>query len=139
MPDAPDPITDLLRESKTIAVVGLSSNPLRPSHEVASYLQRAGYQIIPVNPNESEVLGQKSYARLEDIPVPIDIVDVFRRVENVPAVADSAIAIRAKCLWLQQGITHAQAVAKAQAAGLFVIQDACLFVEHRKRRMEIGK
>jgi hypothetical protein len=106
---------------------------------VASYLQRAGYQIIPVNPNESEVLGQKSYARLEDIPVPIDIVDVFRRVENVPAVADSAIAIRAKCLWLQQGITHAQAVAKAQAAGLFVIQDACLFVEHRKRRMEIGK
>jgi hypothetical protein len=139
MPDAPDPITDLLRESKTIAVVGLSSNPLRPSHEVASYLQRAGYQIIPVNPNESEVLGQKSYAHLEDIPVPIDIVDVFRRVENVPAVADSAIAIRAKCLWLQQGITHAQAVAKAQAAGLFVIQDACLFVEHRKRRMEIGK
>jgi uncharacterized protein len=139
MPNSADPITDLLRESKTIAVVGLSANPLRPSHEVASYLQRAGYQIFPVNPNESEVLGQKSYARLEDIPVPIDIVDVFRRPENVPAVADSAIAIRAKCLWLQQGIIHAQAVAKAQAAGLLVIEDACLFVEHRKRRMEIGK
>jgi uncharacterized protein len=139
MPVSPDPLIDLLRESKTIAVVGLSSNPLRPSHEVASYLERAGYQIIPVNPNESEVLGQKCYARLEDIPVPVDIVDVFRRPEYVPAVADSAIAIRAKCLWLQQGITHDQAVAKAQAAGLVVIQDACLFVEHRKRRMEIGK
>jgi uncharacterized protein len=129
-----DPITDLLRESKTIAVVGLSSNPLRPSHEVASYLQGAGYQIIPVNPNESVVLGQKSYARLEDIPIPIDIVDVFRRPENVPAVTDSAIAIHAKCLWLQQGITHAQAAAKAQGAGLLVIQDACLFIEHKKRR-----
>ncbi len=137
MANSVDPITDLLRESKTIAVVGLSSNPLRPSHDVASYLQRAGYQIIPVNPNESEVLGQKSYAHLEDIPVPIDIVDVFRRPENVPAVADSAIAIRAKCLWLQQGIIHIQAAAKAQAAGLLVIQDACLFVEHKKRRMEL--
>ncbi len=131
----PDPIHDLLRECKTIAVVGLSPNPLRPSHEVAAYLQRAGYQIIPVNPNQSEVLGQRCYARLEDIPVPIDIVDVFRRPENVPAVADSAIAIRAKCLWLQQGIRHAQAAAKAQAAGLLVIQDACLFLEHKKRRL----
>jgi uncharacterized protein len=130
----PDPITAVLRQSKTIAVVGLSSNPLRPSHEVASYLQRAGYTIIPVNPNESEVLGQKSYARLEDVPVPIDIVDVFRRPEHVPAIADSAIAIHAKCLWLQQGITHAEAAAKARAAGLFVIEDACLFIEHKKRR-----
>jgi uncharacterized protein len=130
----PDPITAVLRQSKTIAVVGLSSNPLRPSHEVASYLQRAGYAIIPVNPNESEVLGQKSYARLEDVPVPIDIVDVFRRPEHVPAIADSAIAIHAKCLWLQQGITHAEAAAKARAAGLFVIEDACLFIEHKKRR-----
>jgi uncharacterized protein len=131
---SPDPITNLLRQSKTIAVVGLSSNPLRPSHEVASYLQRAGYTIIPVNPNESEVLGQKSYPRLEDIPLPIDIVDVFRRPEYVPAIADSAIAIHAKCLWLQQGITHAEAAAKARAAGLFVIEDACLFIEHKKRR-----
>jgi predicted CoA-binding protein len=137
MANSVDTITDLLRQSKTIAVVGLSSNPLRPSHDVASYLQRADYQIIPVNPYESEVLGQKSYARLEDIPVPIDIVDVFRRPENVPSVADSAIAIRAKCLWLQHGIIHVQAAAKAQAAGLLVIQDACLLVEHRKRRMEL--
>jgi uncharacterized protein len=132
--NSPDPIAILLRHSKTIAVVGLSSNPMRPSHEVAYYLQRAGYTIIPVNPNQVEVLGQKSYARLEDIPVPIDIVDVFRRPEHVPAIADSAIAIRARCLWLQQGITHPTAAAKAHAAGLLVIEDGCLFVEHKKRR-----
>jgi uncharacterized protein len=134
----PDPITLLLSSSKTIAVVGLSSNPSRPSHEVASYLQSVGYTIVPVNPNESEVLGQKSYALLEDIPFPIDIVDVFRRPENVPAIANSAIAIHAKCLWLQQGIAHGAAAAKAQAAGLLVVQDACLFVEHKKRRQELA-
>jgi len=133
-PASPDPIRDLLRSSKTIAVVGLSSDPRRPSHEVASYLQRAGYKIVPVNPNESEVLGEKSYARLEDIPFPIDIVDVFRRPEDVPPVADSAIAIHAKALWLQQGITNAEAAAKAHAAGLLVVQDACLFVEDKSRR-----
>jgi uncharacterized protein len=132
-----DPITELLRHAKTIAVVGLSSNPLRPSHEVAAYLQSVGYTIIPVNPNESEVLGQKSYARLEDVPVPIDIVDVFRRPNHVPPVADSAIAVHAKALWLQQGITNAEAAAKAHAAGLLVIEDACLFVEHRRRRSEL--
>jgi len=133
-----DPIADLLRHSKTIAVVGLSANPRRPSHEVAAYLQSAGYTIIPVNPNESEVLGQKSYARLEDVPVCIDIVDVFRRIEEVPRVADSAIAVHAKALWLQQGITSPQAAARAHAAGLLVIEDACLFVEHKRRRSEIG-
>src|SRR5271169_937650 len=99
---SPDPITQLLRQSKTIAVVGLSSNPARPSHQVAAYLQSAGYRIIPINPNESEVLGQKSYPRLEDVPEPIDIVDVFRRPENVPRITDSAITIHAKVLWLQQ-------------------------------------
>jgi uncharacterized protein len=129
-----DPLTQLLRESKTIAVVGLSSNPRRPSHEVAAYLQSVGYKIIPVNPNESEVLGQKSYPRLEDVPEPIDIVDVFRRPEEVPPIADSAIAIHARALWLQQGITNAQAAAKASNAGLLVVEDACLFVEHKKRR-----
>ena len=130
---SPDPIRDLLRSSKTIAVVGLSSNPRRPSHDVASYLQRAGYKIVPVNPNESEVLGEKSYPRLEDIPFPIDIVDVFRRPEEILPVADSAIAIHAKALWLQQGIINAEAAAKAHAAGLLVVQDACLFVEHKRR------
>jgi uncharacterized protein len=133
-PDSPDPITILLRTSKTIAVVGLSSNPSRPSHEVAAYLQRNGYKIIPVNPNESEVLGEKSYARLEDVPEPIDIVDVFRRPEEVAPIADSAIAVHAKVLWLQQGITNEQAATKAQSAGLLVVEDACLFVEHKKRR-----
>jgi uncharacterized protein len=133
-PQSTDAIADLLRHSKTIAVVGLSSNPRRPSHEVAAYLQSVGYTIIPVNPNESEVLGQISYARLEDIPVPIDIVDVFRRPEEVPPVADSAIAIHAKALWLQQGITNSQAAARAHAAGLLVVEDACLFIEHKKRR-----
>lgn len=135
---SPDPISQILRESKTIAVVGLSSNPRRPSHQVASYLQSVGYKIIPVNPNESEVLGQKSYARLEDVPEPIDIVDVFRRPEAVAPLADSAIAIHAKVLWLQLGITNS-AAEKACAAGLTVIEDACLFVEHKKRKMEIGK
>jgi len=129
-----DPISELLRSAKTIAVVGLSSNPLRPSHEVASYLQSTGYKIIPVNPNESEVLGQKAYARLEDIPVPVDIVDVFRRPEEVTPVADSAIAIHAKALWLQLGIRNEPAAAKAHDAGLLVVEDACLLVEHKRRR-----
>ncbi|HVM76197.1 MAG TPA: CoA-binding protein [Candidatus Saccharimonadales bacterium] len=133
-----DPILDLLRVAKTIAVVGLSSNSRRPSHEVASYLQRVGYRIVPVNPNESEVLGEKAYARLEDIPFPIDIVDVFRRPEDVLTVADSAIKIGAKVLWLQQGITNAEAAAKAHAADLLVVQDACLFVEHKRRKIELG-
>lgn len=133
-PSTPDPIRDLVRTCKTIAVVGLSSNPARPSHEVASYLQSAGYKIIPINPNESEVLGEKSYPRLEDAPGSIDIVDVFRRPEDVPPVADSAIAIHAKSLWLQQGITNSTAAEKARAAGLLVVEDACLFVEHKRRR-----
>jgi uncharacterized protein len=131
---SPDPIADLLRASKTIAVVGLSSNPARPSHEVAAYLQSVGYKIIPVNPNEREVLGQKSYPLLEDIPEPVDIVDVFRRSEDVPPVADSAIAIHAKTLWFQQDITHAASAEKASSAGLIVVEDSCLLVEHKKRR-----
>jgi predicted CoA-binding protein len=129
-----DPISQILHDSKTIAVVGLSSNPRRPSYEVAAYLQSAGYKIVPVNPNESEVLGLKSYARLEDVPEPIDIVDVFRRPEQVPPVADSSIAVHAKVLWFQLGITHATAAEKARASGLTVIEDACLLVEHKKRR-----
>ena len=133
-----DPIGDILRSSKTIAVVGLSSNPFRPSHEVAAYLRSAGYRVIPVNPNESEVLGIKAFARLEDIPEPVDIVDVFRRSEEVPTVADSAIAIGAKVLWLQQDITNAAAAEKARAAGLTVVEDACVLVEHKRRNLETG-
>ena len=131
---SPDPIADILRQSKTIAVVGLSSNPARPSNHVAEYLQSVGYRIIPVNPNETEVLGAKAYARLEDIPERVDIVEVFRRAEEVPPIANSAIAIGAKILWLQQGITDESAAENARAAGLSVVQDACMLIEHKKRR-----
>ena len=129
-----DPILDILRPAKTIAVVGLSSNPTRPSNAVATYLQSAGYRIIPVNPNESEVLGEKAYARLEDIPDTIDIVNVFRRSEDVAPVAESAIAIKAKVLWFQLGIENHPAAEKARAAGLTAIENACLLIEHKKRR-----
>ena len=129
-----DVVAQILRRSKTIAVVGLSSNPMRASHEVAAYLKRAGYRIIPVNPNETEVLGEKAYARLEDVREPVDIVDVFRRAEEVPAVAESAIRIKAKVLWMQLGIENAEAAERARAAGLIVVEDACLLVEHKRRR-----
>jgi uncharacterized protein len=134
-----DPILQILRESKTIAVVGLSSNPQRPSYGVAAYLQSVGYRIIPVNPNETEVMGEKCYAGLEDVPVRVDIVDVFRRSEDVPPVAEAAIAVGAKVLWMQQGIANQTAAEKGRAAGITVIEDACLLVEHKKRRLEIGK
>jgi predicted CoA-binding protein len=129
-----DAVAQILRGAKTIAVVGLSSNPMRASHGVGEYLKAAGYRIIPVNPNETEVLGEKAYARLEDIPEPVDIVDVFRRAEEVPAVADSAIGIRAKVLWMQLGIENAVAAEKAWEAGLVVVENACLLVEHKRRR-----
>lgn len=132
---AVDPIAQILREAKTIAVVGLSPNHRRPSHEVAAYLQSVGYRIIPVNPTIAEVLGEKAYPRLEDVPVRIDIVDVFRRPEEVPSVADSAIAVGAKVVWMQLGITEPASAEKARAAGLIVVEDACLLVEHKRRRV----
>jgi predicted CoA-binding protein len=128
-----DPILELLKKYKTIAVVGLSSNPMRPSYGVTEYMQAAGYRIIPVNPNETKVLGEKSYARLEDVPEKIDIVDIFRRAENVPAVTDSAIRVGAKVVWMQLDIENEAAAEKARAAGLTVVEDACILVEHRKR------
>jgi predicted CoA-binding protein len=129
-----DVVAQILREAKTIAVVGLSSNAMRASHEVAAYLQGVGYRIIPVNPNETEVLGEKAYARLKDVPVAVDIVDVFRRSENLPGVAESAIRIGAKVLWMQLGIENAEAAEKARAAGLVVVENACLLVERKRRR-----
>ncbi|MBI2957070.1 MAG: CoA-binding protein [Acidobacteria bacterium] len=128
-----DPIRELLSRSKVIAVVGLSSKPHRPSHGVARYLQSAGYRVIPVNPHEREVLGEKSYPRLEDVPLRVDIVDVFRRPEFVPPVADSAIAIGARGLWLQEGVVHEEAAARARAAGLEVVMDRCILKEHARR------
>jgi predicted CoA-binding protein len=135
--DGGDRITKILRESKTIAVVGLSSNPMRPSFGVTEYMQGVGYRIIPVNPNETEVLGEKSYARLEDVPEKIDIVNVFRRAEEVPPVVESAIRIGARVVWMQSGIANEEAAEKARAAGVTVIEDACILVEHRRRAVEL--
>lgn len=114
----------------TIAVVGLSSDPSRPSYGVARYMQRQGYRIIPINPNEQEVLGEQAYPSLQDVPVPVDVVDVFRRSEYVPAVVDEAIAIHAPALWLQYGVIHPQAAERARAAGMAVVMDRCIKVEH---------
>jgi predicted CoA-binding protein len=125
---------ELLKKYKTIAVVGLSSNPLRPSFAVTEYMQEAGYRIIPVNPNETEVLGEKSYARLEDVPEKIDIVNIFRRAEDVPPVAESAIRIGAKVVWMQLGIENQEAAKEARAAGLVVVEDACILIEHRRMK-----
>lgn len=128
-----DAILEILKKYKTIAVVGLSSNPARPSYGVTEYMQSAGFRIIPVNPNETEVLGEKSYARLEDVPEKIAIVDVFRRAENVPTVVESAIRVGAEVVWMQLGIEHAAAAERGRAAGLVVVEDACILVEHRRR------
>ena len=136
-PASADPIFDILTKYKTIAVVGLSSNPARPSYGVTEYMQSAGYHIIPVNPNETDVLGEPSYASLEEVPQKIEIVDIFRRPENVPPVVDSAIAVGAKVIWMQLGIEHDQAAEKAVAAGLIVVEDACFFVEHKRRRSSL--
>jgi predicted CoA-binding protein len=129
-----DAITQILATSRTIAVVGLSANRMRPSYGVAEYLKSAGYRIIPVNPNQEDVLGEKSYARLEDVPGRVDIVDIFRRPEFVPEIVDSAIRIGARGIWMQEGVVHAEAAEKARSAGLFVIMDSCILKEHARRR-----
>jgi predicted CoA-binding protein len=124
-------IPELLRSARVIAVVGLSSDEMRPSHGVAAYMQRAGYRIIPVNPNETEVLGEKAYPRLEDVPEKIDIVDVFRRSQFVRGVVESAIRVGAKAVWMQEGVVDEQAAALARAAGLDVVMDRCILKDHR--------
>jgi uncharacterized protein len=138
-PGGSDPILEILQKYRTIAVVGLSSDLMRPSHGVARYLQSAGYRILPVNPNEREVLGERSYARIEDVPEQIEIVDIFRRPENVPPVVDSAIRAGAKVIWMQLGIEHAAAAEKARAAGLTVVMDACMLIEYKSRRQSLGR
>ena len=124
-------IPELLRAASVIAVVGLSSDEMRPSNGVAAYMKRAGYRIIPVNPNETEVLGEKAYARLEDVPEKIDIVDVFRRSEYVRGVVESAIRVGAKAVWMQEGVVDEAAAEVARAAGLDVVMDRCILKEHR--------
>jgi predicted CoA-binding protein len=120
----------ILRESKTIAVVGLSSNPARASFGVSRYMQKQGYRIVPVNPAEESVLGEKSYASLTEIPFPVDCVNVFRRPEFVPEIVDGAIAMGAKSVWMQDGVVHEEAAAKARASGLDVVMDDCVFRQH---------
>src|ERR1700730_6597752 len=128
-----DPIAEILRSYHTIGIVGLSSNPARQSYGVTKYMQSAGYRIIPVNPNEREVLGEKSYARLEDVPDKIEIVNVFRRAEGVGPRGESAIRVGAKVVWMQSGIENEAAAENGRTAGLVVIEDACILVEHRRR------
>jgi uncharacterized protein len=120
----------LLVEASTIAMVGASSNPDRPSNGIMGKLLHAGYRVIPVNPNESTVLGQRAYASLSDVPEPIDIVDVFRRAEFTPAIADEAVKVGARALWLQSGVVNEAAAARAEAGGLTVVMDACIGVMH---------
>ena len=122
----------IFKESKTIAVVGLSSNPVRASHSVARYLQSKGYKIIPVNPNEKKVLGEKAYADLLSIPHKVDVVNIFRKSEDVPPIVDQAIQIKAKVVWMQEGIVNEEAAKKANDAGLTVVMDKCMYKEHCK-------
>lgn len=128
----PETIKRILDECRTIAVVGLSSSSWRPSHGVAAYMQRVGYRMIPVNPNETEVLGEKSYSLLADVPDKIDLVDVFRRSEEAGAVVDQAIAIGARGVWLQEGVIDEAAAQRAIDAGLLVVMDRCWLKEHAR-------
>lgn len=124
----------MLSSAKIIAVVGLSSKRARPSFGVSRYLQSVGYRIIPVNPNETEVLGEKAYPSLDEIPkdTRIDIVDIFRRSEEVPEVVDAAIRVGAHAVWMQEGVIHEEAAARARKAGLYVVMDHCILKEHRR-------
>jgi predicted CoA-binding protein len=125
-------LKELLQKAHTIAVVGLSSSRIRASYGVSQYMQSAGYRIIPVNPNEQEVLGEKSYPRLEDVPEKIDVVDVFRRSEFVPEIVDAAIRVGARAIWMQEGVVNETGAQRARDAGLFVVMDACILREHRR-------
>jgi len=128
--DDADSIRALLTSARVIAVVGLSGNAHRPSNEVASYMQRHGYRVIPVNPNETEVLGEECYPNLAGVPEKIDIVDCFRKTEEIASVVDEAIAVGARCVWMQLGIADPVAAARAQAAGLDVVMNRCIKVDH---------
>ncbi len=126
-------ITEILQDYRVVAVVGLSTDPDRPSYRVAQYLQEHGYRIVPVNPGCQEILGEKCYANLKDIPFPVDIVDIFRKVEAIPAIVADAIAVGAKVVWMQQGLEEPQAARTARQAGLRVVMDRCLKIEHNRR------
>jgi uncharacterized protein len=130
---ATDEIGELLKRTKTIAVVGLSDSPLRPSYGVSAYMQSHGYKIIPVNPSIKGALGEKAVASLGEIEEKIDIVDVFRRPEYVPELVDEAIRLKVPAIWLQEDVIHEEAAEKARKAGIFVVMDKCILKEHRRR------
>ena len=124
-------IKEILEKYHTIAVVGLSSHTWRPSYSVSRYMQAAGYRIIPVNPLETEVLGEKAFPTLEAVPEPFEIVDIFRRHEHIPDIVESAIRLNARVIWMQQGLIHDAAAARARSAGLEVVMNRCILVEHQ--------
>jgi len=124
--------SEILHSARTIAVIGLSHKRYRPSYGVAEYLQKAGYRIIPVNPLEAEVLGEKCYPDLDSVPGPIDIVDIFRRAEFVPEIVEAAIRKSAKVIWMQEGVVHEAAARRAEEAGLAVVMDRCILKDHRR-------
>ena len=128
-----DPIHELLLRSKTIAVVGLSDSPLRPSHGVSAYMQSQGYKIIPVNPQIAEALGEQAYPSLLDVPTKIDLIDVFRRPEFVDEIVEQAIQLKIPALWLQEDVVNQRAAEKARQAGIFVVMNSCILKEHRAR------
>ncbi|MGD0632596.1 MAG: CoA-binding protein [Terracidiphilus sp.] len=125
-------IPELLKTSRTIAVVGLSSRRFRPSYGVSEYMQHNGYRIIPVNPNEQTVLGEKCYPDLDSVKDRVDIVDIFRRPEFVPGIVEAAIRIGARAIWMQEGVVHDQAAERAKSAGLEVVMDRCILKDHRR-------
>jgi predicted CoA-binding protein len=129
-----DDIGKLLKNARTIAVVGLSDSPMRTSYGVSKYMQSQGYKIIPVNPQIAGSLGEKAYASLSDVPETIDLVNVFRRPEHVPEVVDEAIQLKLPAIWLQEGVIHEAAAKKARKAGIFVVMDKCIYKEHAARR-----
>jgi predicted CoA-binding protein len=126
----PEEIRAILKNYHVVAVVGLSPKPERASHQVAQYLKEHGYRIVPVNPGQKEILGEKCYRSLADIPFPIEVVDIFRNVEAIPAIVDEAIAVGAKVVWMQQGLTEPASARKAREAGLQVVMDRCLKIDH---------
>ena len=125
-------IPEILHACRTIAVVGLSGKRFRPSYGVAEYLKRAGYRIIPVNPNETEVLGERCYPDLDSVPEPVDLVDIFRRSEFVPEIVEAAIRKGARAVWMQEGVVHEAAARRAESAGLAVVMDRCILKDHRR-------
>jgi predicted CoA-binding protein len=131
--NSPDTIQKIFNECRTIAVVGLSSSPMRPSHGVSAYMQRQGYRVIPVNPNETTVLGEKAYASLADVPEKVDLVDVFRRSDEAGTAVDEAIAVGARAVWLQDGVIDFAAAQRAVDAGLMVVMDRCWLRDYARR------